>query len=377
MPIVQVQWLLDSRFCGNYKQGRLFGKPRAERQAVNKLHNGRSILMILDALRRAKRRGPRLGRRSAEAMTQPSLPAFPDDIFSDQRFVGRWKSWTRKDATDFWMPGFHPFRISYHPGLDLYISAHIRKGAVWEPLETAVLLSLLTSGSVFYDIGAAIGWYSIIAALKVGQAGRVIACEPERDNYQLLRLNLRQNELSNVTAIKCAVADRSGWGRVYRSKENFGDHRLDVPMPNWPSHRTRIATLIDLVKQGYPPPDVMKIDTQGSEAKILHCLPELCAINPQLSVVLEFWPLGLAQCGSSYQQLLGMFEGLDFELFVLDEIEKTFAPATLAEIAERAEREMQPPSNWFVNLVALSPSARQRLPARDYVEKCLQLAASW
>jgi FkbM family methyltransferase len=276
------------------------------------------------------------------------------------------------------MPGFHPFRISYHPGLDLYISAHIRKGAVWEPLETAVLLSLMTSGSVFYDIGAAIGWYSIIAALKVGQAGHVIACEPERDNYQLLRLNLRQNELSNVTAIKCAMADRSEWGRVYRSKENFGDHRLDVRMPNWPSHRTRITTLIDLVKQGYPPPDVMKIDTQGSEAKILHCLSELCAINPRLSVVLEFWPLGLAQCESSYQQLLGAFEGLDFELFVLDEIEKTFAPATFAEIAERAERAMHPPSNWFVNLVALSPSARQRLPARDnYVEKCLQLAASW
>ena len=231
---------------------------------------------------------------------------------------------------------------------------------------------------MFYDVGAAIGWYSVIAALKVGKTGRVISCEPERGNYRLLCLNIKQNRLDNVTALRCAVSDRSGWGRLYRSTENLGDHRLDVRMENGSSERTRTVTLLDLIGHGYPPPDVMKIDTQGCEAKILSCLPELCKLNPKLSVVLEFWPFGLEQCGTSYKQLLQTLEGLDLEFFVLCELPRGLAATTLSQIARRCESDLHPSTNEFVNLVALPRPRADYLPAPEvYVDQCLQLAASW
>ena len=209
---------------------------------------------------------------------------FPDDIFRSGSFRGPWQTWARNGATDFWMPGFHPFRLSYNPKPDLYISGQAHQGSIWEPLETAVILSLLPSGSVFYDLGAALGWYTIIAALKVGKAGRVVACEPESENCRLLRQNIKQNELTNVSAIKCAVSDRTGWGRLYCSKENLGDHRLNVKLDGRSSQWTRTAVLLDLIADGYPAPDLLKIDTQGCEAQILSCLPELCRLNPELNV---------------------------------------------------------------------------------------------
>src|SRR5207244_3754027 len=72
---------------------------------------------------------------------------------------------------------------------------------VWEPLETKVVQNEVRRGSVVLDIGAHIGYYTLLMARLVGPQGRVFAFEPNPANYDLLRRNIQINSYRNVTAV--------------------------------------------------------------------------------------------------------------------------------------------------------------------------------
>jgi FkbM family methyltransferase len=80
---------------------------------------------------------------------------------------------------------------------------------------------LLKSGSTVVDLGAGIGDFAVLASKKVGPQGKVIALEPNADDFELLESNLRRNGCRNVIALNLGVAERPGqkeisfWGRKY------------------------------------------------------------------------------------------------------------------------------------------------------------------
>lgn len=147
-------------------------------------------------------------------------------------------------------------------------------------VETAIL-SELEGGATFYDVGANIGWYSLLAARAVGPAGRVLAFEPSFANAALTQANAAVNRLANVTVMCAALTDTDGWltfldkgnlqGRL--DKDDFdaqGEFRAQrnqrvlarVPVP--------VARLDSWLEQtGEPPPDVVKIDVEGAELGVL------------------------------------------------------------------------------------------------------------
>ena len=77
-----------------------------------------------------------------------------------------------------------------HSEQDLFVSRRIREEGFWEPHETSLILELLQPGDTFLDVGANIGYFSILAAAAVGDAGHVIAYEPDPENYRLLQTNV-------------------------------------------------------------------------------------------------------------------------------------------------------------------------------------------
>ena len=79
-----------------------------------------------------------------------------------------------------------------------------------------------------------IGYFTLLAADLVGPAGRVIAIEPESYNFGLLTRNIRANRLSNVTALNIAVGAESGTSTIYKSAENYGDHRVGAESQSGP-----------------------------------------------------------------------------------------------------------------------------------------------
>jgi FkbM family methyltransferase len=143
------------------------------------------------------------------------------------------------------------------------------------------ILGELARGQVFYDIGANIGWYSLLAARVVGPDGHVLAFEPSLSNASLAQRNAAVNRFANVTVVCAGLTDEDGW-ITFLDKGNL-QGRLDKDdfdaQAEWRAKRDQrvhgrtpvpVARLDSWLEQtGEPAPDVVKIDVEGAELGVL------------------------------------------------------------------------------------------------------------
>ena len=120
-------------------------------------------------------------------------------------------------------------------------------------------------GSVVYDIGANVGFYTLLSSVLVGPRGRVFAFEPVPRNLEFLRRHIRLNRLGNVAVLELAVGEKMG--------EATFDDTLGTSQGKLSSGgrlRVQVAAIDDLVSSGVVrPPDALKIDVEGAEAAVL------------------------------------------------------------------------------------------------------------
>lgn len=134
----------------------------------------------------------------------------------------------------------------------------------YEADQTGVFCEHVGPGSTVVDLGANVGYYTLLAAHLVGPSGRVLACEPEPLNASFLRRHVSANRLRNVEILEVAVADRTGEVRFTRGKGRgrghiSGDGELTVPL----------RRLDDLVREADLEPAFLKIDVEGAEDDVL------------------------------------------------------------------------------------------------------------
>jgi hypothetical protein len=108
---------------------------------------------------------------------------------------------------------------------------------VWEPHITAAFRELLASGDVCVDVGAHIGYFSLLASRLVGPHGHVYALEPAPATYAALRSNLELNGVTNVTALRVAAGDREREGLLHEDRPGNTGASSILPRPQ----RTRDA----------------------------------------------------------------------------------------------------------------------------------------
>jgi FkbM family methyltransferase len=223
----------------------------------------------------------------------------------------------------------------------------------YEPRETRFLANVLRTGMTFVDVGANIGYFTVLAARKVGASGRVVAVEPEPYNYSLLERNVRENGCENVTLCKEALGASRGRAILGCSVNNFGDHRL------YDSHnevRRRIeipvSTLDDvLARHRIGHVDVVKMDVQGYECKVVEGMETILRSARTLTVLSEFWPLGMANAGGDAAAFLGTFAQWGFSASILNE-DGSLQRTDIKRVFEHVP-ELDPafPDRAFVNVV--------------------------
>jgi FkbM family methyltransferase len=126
--------------------------------------------------------------------------------------------------------------------------------------------ALVPAGSTVFDVGAHVGFYTLLAAQLAGPSGRVVAFEPASRNLRYLREHLRLNGTSNVTVVEAAVSDRPG-SACFEEGASSQTGRLD---PAGLGLAVETVTLDDLVARGVVPgPDVIKMDIEGGELRAL------------------------------------------------------------------------------------------------------------
>jgi len=185
---------------------------------------------------------------------------------------------------------------------------------IYEPFETALFKKELKAGQIVLDIGANIGYYTLIAAKLVGPGGKVYAFEPDPDNFTLLKKNVEANGYDNVVLVNSAVSDKNQTARLFINKTNKGDHRLYDSKDGRHSISVQTIRMDDFFKKLDKKIHFIKMDIQGSEARALNGMMGLIRKNHSLRLVTEFSPGSLKLNGQNPRKYLETLKNLGFKL---------------------------------------------------------------
>ena len=216
----------------------------------------------------------------------------------------------------------HRMFLDTHDSLDLLGQER------WEPLATSLVERYVGEGDTVVDVGAHIGYYTLLFAKLVGPAGRVLAFEPYPATHLLLQRNVGENGYANVVIQRQAVADVPGRMALHVSGADWGHHLYG------PGNQTLEVDVVKL-DDAIPPDaavDFLKIDVEGAEAQVLRGMSELLRRSPRMKMLTEFWPAGLWRSGTDPGDYLRMLVANGFSLNNVDEIAGQFRPATTADL---------------------------------------------
>lgn len=184
-----------------------------------------------------------------------------------------------------------------------YIGRTIIDTGEWEPLVSRTIQACLQDSAFAIDVGANIGYDTLLMSKSVGPAGQVLAFEPNIDNLGRLIRNLQQSRAGNVCVQSTALSDGAGWGTMSLDGE-YGHANL---RNDGGSQRTQKILTLDLdtllTLDAGRRIQLVKMDVEGFEYKVLQGMQGWLerVDNIICEVQLQF----LERCGASAQ---GLFE---------------------------------------------------------------------
>lgn len=206
-------------------------------------------------------------------------------------------------------------------GISLYMPPQykeLHRTMGYEKLTLDIFSRLLKPGSVFVDVGAHVGMFTVLGSKKVGPKGEVFSFDPIPENVKALKKNLELNSLSNVKVTNQALSSSSG-DKVFKIREDTGlsgfyEHPLGATVKEI---NVRAATLDEHFKDKKV--DFIKIDTEGHEMKVLEGAKETLKNNPHAQLIIELNPSSLKSAGKTPEDLLEFILSLGYEVYSIDD----------------------------------------------------------
>jgi FkbM family methyltransferase len=203
----------------------------------------------------------------------------------------------------------------YNYAFPIYRPLYAAYKAYTDRAERELLKQVLFPGAIVVDAGANIGIYSEFLSRCVGPAGIVHSFEPSPDNFRRLRGATRK--LSNVRVSQAAVGEHSGNSQLYLSNKLNVDHRTyNADGDSRHTVPIEMIALDDYFKPGERV-DLIKMDIQGYELHALRGAKRVLQENPDINLLLEFWPSGLEQAGDHWEKLVEMLRGFSMHLMLV------------------------------------------------------------
>ena len=197
---------------------------------------------------------------------------------------------------------------------------------IYEPNQTEIVKKYVHEGDIVIDIGAHVGYYTLLMAQLVGENGKVYSFEPDPVNFQLLKKSVEINGFENVVLIQKAVSnitdkvklflgdDDSAINRIYDAKLGDAKESIDV----------NSVTIDEYFKENDELINFIKLDSEGSEVKIINGMKQFLSRNKKLVMMTEFFPFLIKKSGDEPNQYLKSLEKSGFSLYnILDKNEKT------------------------------------------------------
>lgn len=211
---------------------------------------------------------------------------------------------------------------------DMIVAPHLVNIGINEPHNTRILVSLIKPGDVFVDVGANVGYFSVLGAWRAYPGGQVWSFEPNPKVFSILSDNLTVNGYADMARRwPAAASDQAG----EQSLRIFPGYVATSTMRDVPEAYLRFTERetgrkshvidIDVVRLDDAMRDVgqihvMKIDAEGHELHVLSGAQEIIARSPGLKIVMEFNPSMLGPDGA--RSLVELVRTLGFDIYAIE-----------------------------------------------------------
>lgn len=210
-----------------------------------------------------------------------------------------------------------------------HIEAGIYRDGAYEPEVTAAFCTLLQPGSTVFDVGAHVGYYTLLAAGRIGQLGSVHAFEPVPEIFERLRANVALNGFRNVHLNRLALSTEEGFLHIYpASGSNSGTSSILRTLGNAPVPVKVPSTTIDAYvrRNGLRKLDLVKLDVEGAELFVLRGGEQILASQGP-DVIVEMGNSLFQQAGYDLSTVLDFMTSLGYQPFRIDNPQGTFTYA--------------------------------------------------
>lgn len=137
----------------------------------------------------------------------------------------------------------------------------------YESCLTQMFIKLIKEGNVVFDIGAHVGYFTLLASVLVKDSGKVISFEPLTSNYSMIKKHMKINNCKNVTVLNMAVSDKTGTS--FFEVDTCGGQWAGKLTSRNTNYVVNTISLDDFVYNTKIKPDFIKIDVEGSEFEVL------------------------------------------------------------------------------------------------------------
>jgi FkbM family methyltransferase len=198
------------------------------------------------------------------------------------------------------------------PTFDRWVVLQAHRFGLMGADEIQSLKKLVRPDSRIADVGANQGIYTLFFS-KLVPRGQVYAFEPDPALFVSLKANVQRNGANNVTLFNAAAASGTAKLSLRPGLLNRGDNQI---VQNKLGEAGAIPVEAISLDRAIPDTklDLLKIDVQGFEVEVLKGAQGLFRANPDLSILIEFWPYGLSKAGSRPEELLDILRGAGFSV---------------------------------------------------------------
>lgn len=192
-------------------------------------------------------------------------------------------------------------------------------GIGFEQTELSLVKKFAQDNDTFFDVGANIGVYTLLASQLVGKGGQVHSFEPLSDANELLHSNIKLNQCENVTINPVAIGEENGEVEIYINAQNalssLGNTNRGKIIK---SQTVQILTLDTYAKgAGISKIDFLKIDVEGFEGHVLRGAEKLIDASPDLIVMSELAKKNFTPLGFSVKDVLDWMRKHGFDIWMI------------------------------------------------------------
>lgn len=223
-------------------------------------------------------------------------------------------------------------RKMYVDTRDTVVSPHLLLDGDWEPWVREFLTHTLQPGMRFVDVGAHLGWYTLLAAHLVHSSGRVVAFDPCARHVELLRRTMMINGMGAASVVEAACSDEDGELPYAIDPFYSGNGRVQAGS----STHVRAIRLDGAVQEA----DFVKIDAEGHEPRVLTGMMQLLDRSPRIQLLVEHHdPKGSPETFRGELAVLDKLVAMGFRVAVLEH-DSHLSEVSLSDLGEVPDSEM-------------------------------------